>query len=121
MASKEDGFSLTEVLVALAVFSLTGVALLNVMQTNTRSIRIVEERTWGRIVAENHMVEALTAVKSPSPGVTAGTEKLAGIDWDWQRKIAKTGVNDFDRIDIEVRRPETDDLVATVSGFRGAK
>ena len=53
-----QGFSLVELLVALAVFSLAAMALLNLSGENTRSAARVEDRTLGGVVAENLAVEA---------------------------------------------------------------
>ena len=52
---RREGFTLLETLVAMAIFSLAVMALLNLAGENTRTAAIVEERTLAGVVAENHM------------------------------------------------------------------
>jgi len=95
------GFTLIETLVALAVFGLAAVALLNLAGENTRSAARVETRTLGGIVAENLAVEAAVAPNLPD-GETSGPVDLAGRSWRWTRKVAGTDDPDIQWIDIVV-------------------
>ncbi|MDP2117618.1 MAG: type II secretion system protein GspI, partial [Brevundimonas sp.] len=54
-----------ELLVALAVFSVAALALLNLAGENSRSAARVETRTLGGVVAENLAVEAMIAPRLP--------------------------------------------------------
>jgi len=56
--TERPGFTLLEVLIALAVFGLAAIALLNLVGENTRSAAGVEARTWGGVVAEQPAVQA---------------------------------------------------------------
>jgi len=96
-----QGFTLIEMLVALAVFSLAAMALLNLSGENTRSAARVETRTLGGIVAENLAVEAAT-VPSIGEGTAAGQVELAGRGWRWTRTITATDVAGMLRIDVRV-------------------
>jgi len=95
------GFTLVEILVALAVFSLAALALLNLAGENTRSAARVEERTLGGVVAENIAVEA-SITRALADGQTAGTTHLAGRDWHWTRTVASTDDPGIQRIDIRI-------------------
>ena len=57
--SGQAGFTLIEMIVALAVLSLGLVALLNVTGENVRAAGTIRETMVGQIVAENHLVEAM--------------------------------------------------------------
>jgi type II secretion system protein I len=59
--SSRAGFTLIECLVALAVFGLAAMALLNLSGESTRSAARVETRTLGGIVADNVAAEAMIA------------------------------------------------------------
>ena len=96
-----QGFSLVELLVALAVFSLAAMALLNLSGENTRSAARVETRTLGGLVAENIAVEAMIAPAIPE-GETSGVVSLAGRQWRWIRTVAATDDPELQRIDIRV-------------------
>ena len=101
----KEGFSLIELLVALAVFSLAALALLNLTGENTRSAARVETRTLGGVVAETLAVEAMIA-PSISEGTASGRTALAGRDWRWTRTVAATDDPDLLRIDIRVATDE---------------
>jgi general secretion pathway protein I len=101
----QEGFSLVELLVALAVFSLAALALLNLTGENTRSAARVETRTLGGVVAENLAVETMIA-PSIAEGTASGRTALAGRDWRWTRTVVATDDPDLLRIDIRVATDE---------------
>ena len=94
-----------ELLVALAVFSLAALALLNLSAENTRSAARVETRTLGGIVAENLAVEAMIT-PAISEGTTSGQTPLAGRPWTWTRTVTPTPEPDLLRIHITVNDPQ---------------
>lgn len=95
------GFTLIEMLVALAVFGLAAMALLNLTGENTRSAQRVETRTLGGVVAENMAVEALIAPQVEL-GASDGRAALAGRAWDWTRTVTATDDPEIVRIDVVV-------------------
>ena len=96
-----SGFTLVETLVALAVFGLAAMALLNLAGENTRSAARVETRTLAGIVAENIAVEAVIA-PALAEGETSGRIDLAERGWSWTRRVAGTDDPEIQRIDIAV-------------------
>ncbi|MET3836004.1 general secretion pathway protein I [Brevundimonas sp. UYEF29] len=103
--ARRDGFTLVEMLVAMAVFGLSAMALLNLAGENTRSAARVESRTLGGVVADNLVVEAVIA-PSLSDGVSNGRTNLAGRDWSWTRIVAPTDVADIQRVEVRVSNDE---------------
>lgn len=103
--SARPGFTLIEMLVALSVFSLAAMALLNLSGENTRSAARVETRTLGGVVAENLAVEAAT-MPVIGEGTSAGQVELAGRRWNWTRAVAATDVAGMLRIDVRVSDAE---------------
>lgn len=99
--AERSGFTLIEMLVALAVFSLAAMALLNLSGENTRSAARVETRTLGGVVAENLAVEAAT-LPSIGEGTSSGQVELAGRRWRWTRAVTATDVAGMLRIDVRV-------------------
>lgn len=97
------GFSLLEVLVALGVFSLAALALVNLTAESLRSQARVESRTLGGLVAETLAVEVMAAPDHPPPGRSTGVVVLAGRAWDWAREVSGTEDPDLLRVIIEVR------------------
>ena len=110
------GFTLVEMLVALAVFGLSALALLNLAGENTRSAARVESRTLGGIVADNVAVEAVAA-PTLSDGLSSGQVRLAGRDWRWTRTVSPTDVADIQRVEVRVSSDEGQ--AADRTAFRG--
>ena len=99
--TERPGFTLIEMLVALAVFGLAAMALLNLSGENTRSAARVETRTLGGLVAENLSVEAMVA-PSLADGETSGEVPLAGRRWLWTRAVGGTDDPELQRVQIRV-------------------
>ncbi|NBB51524.1 type II secretion system minor pseudopilin GspI [Rhizobium sp. CRIBSB] len=111
-----QGFTLLEVLVALAVFSLMAVALLHLAGENTRSAARVEARVLGGMVAENLAVQAYSLPNPPALGRTEGSLANAGRTWRWIQDVARTDDPGILRIDVRVA--DADGQVADVTLFR---
>ena len=116
--TERSGFTLIEMLVALAVFSLAAMALLNLSGENTRSAARVETRTLGGVVAENLAVEAAT-LPSIGEGTASGQVELAGRRWTWTRAVAATDAGML-RIDIRVSDAEGQAAERTLFRARNA-
>jgi general secretion pathway protein I len=119
-AGRDDGFSLLEVMVALAVFSLGALALLNVMGESQRSQAINEARAVARIVAENRLVEAMATTSPPPAGASSGREEALGRIWFWEMNVAPSPDPRLLRIDVLVHEDQGTQTLAELSTFRGA-
>jgi len=102
---RDDGFTLVETLVALAIFSLAALALLRLQGAAVGTAAHLDERTVGSIVARNRAVELLTDASAPPFGTTSGVERNGGRDWRWTRAVRRTADARLQRIDIAVDAP----------------
>ncbi|MGF1462890.1 MAG: type II secretion system minor pseudopilin GspI [Maricaulaceae bacterium] len=102
-AAPQAGFTLLEVMVALAVFSLAAVTLLQAGGQNARLARVLQERALAQIVAENRLVESLALETPPDLGVDRGIEPQGAFNWAWMRTVAPTPDPALVRVDVEVR------------------
>ncbi|WP_395943819.1 type II secretion system minor pseudopilin GspI [Brevundimonas sp.] len=100
-AHERPGFTLIEMLVALAVFSLAAMALLNLSGESTRSAVRVEARTLGGVVAENIAAEAMIAPSLPV-GQVEGETRMANRVWRWRRVVSGAEAPGVGRIDVRV-------------------
>lgn len=85
-ADRHRGFSLIELLVAMAVFALAVLALLNLSGESTRTAAHVEERVLAGIVAQNLAAEAMLADAGALAAPAGGIEELGGRRWRWLRE-----------------------------------
>lgn len=67
----DDGFTLLEVLVAMAIFALAGGALLETFHGGLRDTRLAGEYTRAVILARSRLAE-VRAGAAPAPGVVDG-------------------------------------------------
>ncbi|WP_338420411.1 type II secretion system minor pseudopilin GspI [Sphingomonas profundi] len=100
--SAEHGFTLIELMVALAIFSLAAIALLRLEGATVSQTAILRDRTIGQIVARNVAVEALTDRGAPPLGLLNGEERNGGRLWHWVRRTTKTPDPRVQRIDVSV-------------------
>lgn len=115
----EAGFSLIEVLVALSVFSIAALTLVNLGGENVRTARAIESRVLAGFVAENRASEAL--IDWPPLGVTSGQDHAGGRKWRWVRRVARTDDPEVVRIDVAVTPAPSGRTLAEVTVFRGRR
>ena len=98
----EAGFTLIEMLVALAIFSLAALALLRLGgATATNSARL-SEQAIAQIVARNIAVETMTDPEPPPFGVLNGEAVNAGRRWIWTRTTGRSPEARIQQIEIRV-------------------
>lgn len=117
------GFTLVEVLVAVAVLALTLGTFIAGGSRYADNARYLQDRTLALWVARNRMVEYHIAEEWPDTGNEEDTESMGGREWEWHAEISESPDPAVRRIDISVHRinPATDeaseDAVANLSGF----
>ena len=83
----ERGFTLLEMLVALAVFSLAALALVRLQGVTLRTAADLDSKALGQIVARNLMVEVQTDPAPPALGSQQGEVDNGGRRWRWKREV----------------------------------
>lgn len=113
------GFTLIEVMVALAVASLSLAAVAASIGQMADAASVMQERTFASWIAQNKITELRLTNTLPEVSTTSGEVEYAGLEWAWRATISETGVENLFRIDVEVSFAGSDDIVRTVSGFIG--
>ncbi|MEN1939656.1 type II secretion system minor pseudopilin GspI [Luteimonas sp. MJ246] len=113
-----SGFSLIEMLVALAVFALAVLGLLNLAGESTRTAVAIEERVLAAVVADNVAVEAAALDVRALADEARGSEEAGGRDWRWTRSTGPTADPSLLRVDIRVSPPGESRVAAEISLFR---
>ncbi len=110
-STKQHGFTLIEVMLAMAVFAIAGVALLGVADNNYRHISHLEEQMFATWVASNQLVEVSLGKTWPPKNNRKGKVEMAGRTWYWQQKVIKTANKELRAVKMQVRLNEDDELV----------
>jgi len=100
--SAEHGFTLLEMLVALAVFSLAALALVRLQGVTLRTAADLDSKALGQIVARNLMVDVQTDPIPPSVGEEDGDVDNGGRRWHWSRTVKPTDDARLLQVDLTV-------------------
>ena len=99
---RPNGFTLIEMMVALAIFSLAALALLRLEGAVLSSTGRIADQAVGQIVARNISVEWITDPRAPAFGTANGTVTNGGRVWRWVRDTRRTDDPRIVRINLSV-------------------
>lgn len=124
--AKSSGFTLIEVMVALAIVALAIPALLFTMDQQIDGTAYIRDRSLAQVVANNRLAELRLALRGGGQtlrGSTTGSEEMAGRSWQWRVQSQATEVPDFSRVEVQIRTQQSDDGPAlyTLVAFLAAR
>ncbi|TKB56222.1 type II secretion system minor pseudopilin GspI [Ferrimonas aestuarii] len=116
---RSRGFTLLEVMVALAVFAMAAIAVLKSASEQLGTIPVLKERMFADIVAHNKMVDARLASDFPDLGnKEKGRVELADQQWYWRQEVVKTTDEEFRAIRIKVSLDSSfDNIISEVTTY----
>lgn len=119
-----SGFTLIEIMVAVAVLALVGVALLGNIGQATRDLSVLEDKVVALQIAEYALNTVLVNKEFPETGRDSEVVTHATREWLVEIEVSDTPNENMRRIDVLVRpndKKSTTNQVATIllSGFRG--
>lgn len=115
-----QGFTLLEVLIALAVLALAMGAVIKAASDYTSNQSYLRDRTLAMWVARNVLVEYQVKGEWLSVGERKGTREMGNQEWRWLARISQTEEAELRRLDVEVYPLDSDDdenPVSVLSGF----
>lgn len=115
------GFTLVEVLVALAVVGIAMLALMSSAGHYTRQSAELRDRMIAGWVASDRLTRYRISRSFPEASVDTGRVEQAGEDWIWTAVITPTpGEDDLRRIDVTVAHAANPEAtVVLLTGFVG--
>jgi general secretion pathway protein I len=117
-SGRASGFTLIEVLLALSVFAMAGIALLNTSDSHLRHLSVLENQMYAQWIAADQLVDVNLSANWPPKNNAKGQVDLAGREWHWLQKVRKTEDSGLVEITVEVRRQESDtQALALLSTF----
>lgn len=123
--SRANGFTLVEVMVALAVVAVALPALMFSLHQQIDGTAYLRDKSFARMVASNRLNEIRLisrARQQIEKGTDSGSSELAGREWLWDVTTTETVVPNFYRIEINVSEPDAEDdevlftLIGSMSG-----
>lgn len=106
--NKQVGFTLIEVLIALIILAIALTAIIKATQDSIRDTTRVQDRLIAHWVAMNVVAKIQIGLLAV-PGKTApekGTENMMGRIWPWQAAVDVGGNPFYERIHVDVYRPD---------------
>ncbi len=119
MNRDQYGFTLLEVMVALAILALVLGAIISAGGSSANHLGMLREKTLASWVAQNKINELLLAPEWPEAGSKNGASELAGWEWYWETRISKTSDPDLRRLEVAVRTRQDAAPVIELIAFKG--
>ena len=117
---KQPGFTLLEVLVALAVLAIAMAAAIKVTAENIDNIRYLRDRTLAHWVAMNVLTDIQVREEWPNLGKKEGSAMMAEREWFWSLNVSDTIDDELRRLEIQVYSNREDkESIAVLVGFIG--
>jgi len=114
------GFTLVEILVALAIIAVALAAGMRALAQSTDGAAMLKARTLALWVAQNRLAAAQLATPWPAPGTGHGSATEAGVAFTYTETVGGTPNPAFRKVDVSVAAPDQPDYVlAHLVGFVG--
>ncbi len=95
---RHKGFTLIEVMVALAIIAIALASLIRASGSHTRSAGYLKSKTLAHYVAMNEITTLQVRKAWPDIGDSKKSTEMAGVEWYWTRSVEKVGDdNDYIR------------------------
>lgn len=117
MKQNNSGFTLIEVLIALAIVSISLGALISISSQDISRAERMQKNMIANWVAQNQITEHRLSNKKIKVGSTKGSILFAKYDWEWELSVSKTSVDNLYRMDINVSELNKNIVSRNLTGF----
>lgn len=116
--NSQAGFTLIEVLVALAIVAIALMAALRVAGQGATNAGDLRSRMLAGWVAEDRLAEHRARGNWLSLGIQNGTQRQGGVEFAWREEVVATANPAFRRVDVFVfAAPGKTHFLAHLVGF----
>ena len=116
-ARHAPGFTLIEVLIALAIAAIALAAISRVVAQSIDTTAALRDRELGTWVAQNQLAQLRLTHAWPPTDTSDGETKMAGRKWRWTQVVASTPYAQLRRVEITVGVGKSKHNVAELTGF----
>lgn len=117
--SYQAGFTLLEVLVALAVLATTMTALVVAGTNRTDSVSYMRDRTIATWIASDRLTELRLEPAWPDTGTREGEVRSTGRTWRWEAEISATPDENVRKVEVRVWLDGSAERLAGLVGYVG--
>jgi general secretion pathway protein I len=112
------GFTLVEVLIALAIIAFGLIAVFGQLNQSALAAARLRDKTFAHWIAMNLITEKRLSGQFPADGTESDEIEMANARWRYEIRFTATSVEDLRRADVTVAFADTPDRpLATASGF----
>jgi general secretion pathway protein I len=112
-----QGFTLVEILVALAVLAIALTATARSLGAAIDTTTALRDRTLARWVAEDRLAQLELSREWPGLDVKEGDADMGGRAFHWRQETGVTPAARMRRVEVSVFLPGTDSMLAKMTGF----
>ena len=107
-----------EVLVALFIFSVAVMALMQSQSASIHQATSIKSKAYAQIIAENQLTRLASQATSPNLGFQTLSDQFKQQDFIVRTHVANSGIGSSQKLTITVFDARSNQQLAEISGFR---
>ncbi|UYM14160.1 type II secretion system minor pseudopilin GspI [Endozoicomonas euniceicola] len=104
----QKGFTLLEVMMALAILAIVGISVTRTVGANVSNTLYMRQKTIARWVADNELTTIRLEHQWPKESWESYTVDMANNEWHIRKRSVKTTNDNFRMVQVEVRNQKDD-------------
>ena len=116
--ARNGGFTLFEILIALAILSIAMGAIISLASNQTLNAAHLRDKTFAHWLATNKITELQVTGEWPAKGKKEGDEEMGLHEWHWVRTITDTPDDRVRQVEFAIFHDKDDkNPVTTLTSF----